>query len=86
MNLPEIPDRGISKRGRAFIKECLAYMRATTPVAGAGISLRELAGGTQINAAGGGGAGNLIFTFCQNGILERFSLVGRSLGPVGPDA
>ncbi len=50
MKLPTIPDRGITKRGRKFIQECLDYMRATTPVAGAGTSVRELAGGTQINA------------------------------------
>src|SRR5678815_5816696 len=76
MKLPEIPNRGISKRGRVFIEKCLAYMRATTPVAGSGISLRELQGGTQINAAPGGAEGEeQAAYFIRNGALVRVNIL-----------
>lgn len=76
MKLPELPDRGLTKRGRMFVRECLEYMRASTPVAGNGISIRQLSGGTQITAkAADVDGGTQGVYFFRNGALVKIDVV-----------
>ena len=91
MKTPEVPRHG-PRRWLRFAREAMDYIKSTRPVAGAGISTREIKGaGTQISTfaasvgGGGGGGGPLIVILCQNRQLRRFSMQGRDLGLVEED-
>lgn len=56
-------------------------MVATKPVAGAGVSVSELPGGSQINGRGGDAGGRSVTTyFIRNGVLVTYDLRASS-GP-----
>lgn len=77
---PSIPTKG-PKAFRKLAKEAIDYMVATAPVAGAGVSVSELPGGSQLNAQGGGAHGRGVTTyFIRNGVLVTYKVL-VSAGP-----
>lgn len=79
--IPELPDKGLTHRGRMLLEEFIDYLKATKPVAGIGISLREVPNGTQISShadATTSTAGDVIVTrMIVGGVATDVNLLKR---------